>query len=53
MTAESVGRRLNVTLLPPGASSYFLVSAHVDDVESPTGENGSAQEIDRSQSICR
>lgn len=37
----------------PGVSSYFLVTAHVDDVESPSGFASGAVEIDRSQSTCR
>ena len=37
---------------PPG-SAYFLVTAHVDDVESPSGYGTDAVEIERAQSICR
>ncbi len=37
----------------PAAGSYFLVTAHVDDVESPAGYGSDAVEIDRSQSICK
>ena len=33
-------------------SVYYLVTAHVDDVESPAGFASDATEIDRSQSIC-
>jgi len=32
---------------------YFLVTGHVDDVESPSGRRSDLTEIDRSQSICR
>ena len=37
----------------PDANLYFLVTAHVDDVESPAGFTSSALEIDRSESVCR
>mgnify|MGYP000523643400 CR=1 FL=1 len=37
----------------PGESSYFLVTAHVDDVESPAGIRSDSEERDRSQSTCR
>jgi hypothetical protein len=37
----------------PSANDYLLVTAHVDDVESPAGTRSSGEEIDRSQSICR
>jgi len=36
----------------PADDIYILVTAHVDDVESPSGA-GQAGEIDRSQSICQ
>lgn len=36
----------------PSGSVYILVTAHVDDVESPSGTDSSSAEIDRSQSIC-
>lgn len=36
-----------------GDALYFLVTAHVDDVESPTGFASAGEEIDRSQSSCR
>lgn len=32
---------------------YFLVTGHVDDVESPAGFASGGGEIDRSQSVCR
>jgi hypothetical protein len=41
------------TIQQPGGSSYFLVTAHVDDVESPSGSRSDSVEIDRSQSACR
>jgi hypothetical protein len=37
----------------PAGDVYFLVTAHVDDVESPSGFAGAGAEIDRSQSVCR
>lgn len=38
----------------PGGSLYFLLSAHVDEVESPTGyAHPGGEERDRSQSTCR
>jgi lysophospholipase L1-like esterase len=53
-TDVGVGRRKIAlsTGLQPGESAYFLVTAHVDDVESPTGTGNGGVEIDRSQSIC-
>jgi hypothetical protein len=36
----------------PGMDTYLLVTAHVDDVESPTGFRSDGTEIDRSQSTC-
>ena len=48
--------RLSVTVPPgsqPGADAYLLVTAHVDDVESPAGHRSDGSEIDRSQSTCR
>lgn len=36
----------------PVEDAYFLVSAHVNGVESPTGFASSGLEIDRSQSAC-
>ncbi|MCP3982474.1 MAG: hypothetical protein GY716_24500, partial [bacterium] len=35
----------------PG-NTYYLVTAHVDDVESPAGTASDATEIDRSASVC-
>ncbi len=37
----------------PPEDAYVLVTAHVDDVESPAGRDSQAVEIARSQSICR
>jgi lysophospholipase L1-like esterase len=48
--------RLSITVPPamvPGLDAYFLVTAHVDDVESPSGFRSDGTEIDRAQSICR
>ncbi|HEV8337396.1 MAG TPA: GDSL-type esterase/lipase family protein [Candidatus Polarisedimenticolia bacterium] len=48
--------RLSILIPPsgqPGADLYLLVTAHVDDVESPSGFRSDGTEIDRSQSICR
>jgi len=53
---DAGGGRRNIALAPalqPGESAYFLVTAHVDDVESPAGTRSGGVEIDRSQSICR
>jgi len=54
-TAAAGAGRLAILLetaeQPPG-SAYFLVTAHVDDVESPAGYGTDAVEIDRAQSIC-
>ena len=36
-----------------GAAAYFLVTAHVDGVESPAGFASGGAEIDRSRSTCR
>ena len=50
------GGRLKIVVAPSGLPSpngYLLVTAHVDDVESPAGTRSSGDEIDRSQSICR
>jgi lysophospholipase L1-like esterase len=55
-TADATGGRLKVSVAPaqqPGTDSYFLVTAHVDDVESPAGFRSGAIEIDRSRSVCR
>ena len=54
--SDAGGGRIRM-LVPPGAqpgeASYILVTAHVDDVESPAGTRSGGEEIDRSQSICR
>jgi hypothetical protein len=41
------------TVDQPLEDSYILVTAHVDDVELPSGYGSLGIEIDRSQSICR
>lgn len=49
-----LGRR-SVDLAPaaqPPGSAFILVTAHVDDVESPAGFDSTGAEIDRSASIC-
>ena len=48
--------RLSIQVPPglqPGLDTYFLVTAHVDEIESPSGFRSDGSEIDRSQSICR
>ncbi len=45
--------RLAITLSRPDGDAYFLITAHVDDVESPAGSSSAGIEIDRSQSICQ
>jgi hypothetical protein len=48
--------RLSITVPPgtvPSLDTYLLVTAHVDDVESPSGFRSDGTEIDRSQSTCR
>jgi lysophospholipase L1-like esterase len=56
-TTQSAGAgRLSITVPPasqPASDAYLLVTAHVDDVESPAGFRSDETEIDRSQSICR
>ncbi|MDX1389094.1 MAG: GDSL-type esterase/lipase family protein, partial [Acidobacteriota bacterium] len=55
-TQDAGAGRLKIVLpaaQAPADDSYVLVTAHVDDVESPAGEDSAAVEIDRSQSICR
>ena len=54
--ADIGGGRLQIALAAaqqPTEFAYVLVTAHVDDVESPTGHSSAAVEIDRSRSICR
>ena len=53
--AAGPGRR-SILVAPdaqPADDLYILVTAHTDDVESPAGFDSGANEIDRSQSICR
>jgi hypothetical protein len=54
-TADAGGGRLKIAAAPgalPGEDAYVLVTAHVDDVESPSGTRTGGIEIDRRQSIC-
>ena len=54
-TEDAGGGQLRISLASsdqPAEPSYFYVTAHVDDVESPTGHNSSGIETDRSQSVC-
>jgi len=37
----------------PAEDAYFLLTAHVDGVESPAGQTSGGSEIDRAQSICK
>ena len=55
-TLDGGAGRLKLAVAPaqqPAGASYFLVTAHVDDVESPSGTRSGGAEIDRSQSVCR
>jgi len=55
-TTDAGGGRLAVALpaaSQPGDDLYFLITAHVDDVESPAGMRSDGTEVDRAQSICR
>jgi hypothetical protein len=55
-TQDAGGGRLKIVVPPggqPAGDSYILVTAHVDDVESPAGTRSDDEEIDRSQSSCR
>ena len=54
-TTDAGGGRLQIALSQaqlPGEDSYALVTAHVDDVESPAGARSGGVEIDRSQAVC-
>jgi hypothetical protein len=54
-TADAGGGRLKIDVPPasqPALAAYILVTAHVDDVESPSGFDSQGAEIDRSQSAC-
>jgi hypothetical protein len=54
-TGENGPLRRRALLSPaqqPDGFTYILVTAHVDDVESPAGFDVDGTEIDRSQSIC-
>jgi lysophospholipase L1-like esterase len=53
---DAGGGRLEIDVAPaqqPAGSSYILVTAHVDDVECPSGTRSDGSEVDRSQSTCR
>lgn len=55
-TADAGGGRLGISVAPgaqPGEDAYFLVTAHVDDVESPAGFRSDGAELSRSESICQ
>jgi hypothetical protein len=55
-TADAGGGRLKIAVAPgnqPGGDAYYLVTAHVGDVESPAGTRTGGAEIDRSQSVCK
>jgi hypothetical protein len=55
-TTPASGGRLKISLPPanPAADSvYFLVTAHVGDVESPAGFRSDGSEVERRESTCR
>jgi lysophospholipase L1-like esterase len=55
-TGDAGEGRLTIDAAPaqqPTVAAYILVTAHVDDVESPAGQSSAGSEIDRSQSVCR
>lgn len=55
-TSDAGGGRLGISVPPgsqPGEDAYFLVTGHVDDVESPSGFRSSGEEIARRESVCR
>jgi lysophospholipase L1-like esterase len=55
-TEDAGGGRLKIVVPAaqvPADQVYALVTAHVDDVESPAGHDSAMVEIDRAQSICR
>ncbi len=55
-TQSAGAGRLKIVVAPgaqPADSAYILVTAHVSDVESPTGFSTAGTEIDRSQSACQ
>ncbi len=53
---DAGGGRSKIVVAPanvPAGDVYALVTAHVDDVESPAGAASDGAEIDRAESICR
>ena len=56
-TTEAAGDGRLAVVVPaavqPALDAYALVTAHVDDVESPSGHDSAGKEFDRSQSTCR
>jgi lysophospholipase L1-like esterase len=55
-TSDAGGGRLEIAVEPtdqPAGDSYFLVTAHVDDVESPSGTRSDGEEVVRSESVCK
>jgi len=52
---DAGGGRLKIVLTAaaqPGEDAYVLITAHVDDVESPAGTVSGGAEIERRQSVC-
>jgi hypothetical protein len=55
-TVDAGDGRLKIVVSPgsqPEGDAYVIVTAHVDDVESPAGMRSDDEERDRSQSTCR
>jgi hypothetical protein len=55
-TLDAGGGRLKIAVPPadvPAGNAYALVTAHVEDVESPSGAASDGTEVDRAESICR
>jgi hypothetical protein len=55
-TSDAGSGRLAIAVAPgaqPGEDAYFLVTGHVDDVESPAGFRSDGAEIARRESFCR
>jgi lysophospholipase L1-like esterase len=54
-TSDAGGGRLKASVSAgqqPAQASYWLVTAHVDDVESPSATRTGGLELDRAQSTC-